>query len=112
MTSRNAFLDRSPRLVRPALPALLLCAALALFFLPAHAQEDAGVVSSGWSNDGGASRALEEEPELEEDLYPELDWPRAGGPIFDPAGAMYRDEVEVLIYSLMGLLRCGAVVDR
>jgi hypothetical protein len=92
---------------------LLLCAAAALSSLPlpVRAQGGASVVeSSGWSGGGGggggggAARALNGaiEEEEEEDLYPELDWPRAGGPIFDPAGAMYRDQVEVLIYSLMG----------
>jgi hypothetical protein len=73
------------------------------------------VESSGWSsssNDdatavGGAENqerdlsTTEGEQEEEVDPYPELNWPRAGGAIFDPAGGMYLDATEVLVYSLI-----------
>jgi|TARA_B110000091_G_scaffold92321_1_gene100809 hypothetical protein len=73
------------------------------------------VESSGWSsssNDDATAVGAENqerdlsttegEQEEEVDPYPELNWPRAGGAIFDPAGGMYLDATEVLVYSLMG----------
>jgi hypothetical protein len=83
----------------------LVCLFLASSFFPNNAQDD--VVSSGWS-----APAESESSDIEyiegsglvtaEDPYPELSWPRAGGAIFDPSGSMFKDSVEVLMYSLMG----------
>jgi hypothetical protein len=81
--------------------------------------ESAAVVeTSGWANsdetsdinDISSERALSSDESglvNAENPYPELDWPRAGGAIFDPAGGMYLEKTEVLLYSLMGT---GALV--
>ncbi len=83
-----------------------------------------GVDASGWATANGSpaspralsaaektarerdlaaeAEAKTEAAAAEENPWPELDWPRAGGPIFDPAGGMYKDSVDVLVYSLMG----------
>jgi len=89
----------------------LVAIKILLLIASVHSQDDTSVVSSGWSTEDGDGTSITTERELEttegglvteENLYPELDWPRAGGSIFDPAGGMFKDNVEVLIYSLMG----------
>ena len=76
------------------------------------------VQTSGWSGEvteaappprelsmeeTAAAEVVEEQGVVSmEDPYPELNWERAGGAIFDPAGGMYLDQIEVLVYSLMG----------
>lgn len=85
--------------------ALALLLVEVLLFSISEAQEDSNAVqSSGWNSDSGqtADTAATSNGDTEDDPYPELSWPRAGGPIFDPAGGLHRDQVEVLIYSLMG----------
>lgn len=73
--------------------------------LLAEAQDEV-VESSGWVSGDGSDEAADASSEggivTADDPYPELNWPRAGGAIFDPAGGMFKDNVEVLVYSLMG----------